>query len=239
MKTQDNSPSIHTAHHHAHDDKNHFLAPFILILVFAVIETIGGFWTHSLALLGDAGHMFSDVAALGLAWFAASHAKKSSAKRHASGMSHSEIIASIINSVIMLIVVIAIIYEAVQRFRSPHDVAGVEVMVIAFLGLVVNIIVAKKMHHDAHEHGKNNLNHRAAFIHVLGDLLGSVAALVAGAVIYFTGYMQIDPILSIFISVLILLGTLNLIKDIWQTLHNVHAHSKQVQDSHRHDGHEH
>ena len=201
----------------------------MLILAFAIVEVIGGFWTGSLALLGDAAHMASDVAALGLAWFAASHAKKSSASKHASGMSHVEIVASIFNAFLMLLVVAWIIYEAMQRFKNPEKVAGAEVMLIAFLGLLVNVIVAKLLHGGA-AHAEQNLNQRAAFLHVLGDLLGSVAALLAGAVIYFTGYMPIDPILSIFISLLILLGTLNLIKDIWRTVQGSRTH-------HEHDGH--
>ena len=207
-------------HSHAHSNahKNPFLLPLLLISAFAVVELVGGLWTNSLALLGDAGHMASDVAALGLAWFAASHAKKASASKHASGMSHAEIIASILNVALMLAVVVWIVFEAIQRFKNPEKVAGAEVMVIAFIGLLVNVVVANIMHRDADEHTQDNLNHRAAFLHVLGDLLGSVAALLAGAVIYFTGYMPIDPILSIFISALILLGTLRLMRDIWKTL---------------------
>jgi cobalt-zinc-cadmium efflux system protein len=224
------------SHSHAHDSipsqKNHFLIPLLLILAFAIVEAAGGFWTGSLALLGDAGHMASDVAALGLAWFAASHAKKADSSKHASGMSHAEIFASVVNVILMLAVVAWIVFEAIQRFKSLHEVAGAEVMVIAFIGLLVNIIVAKIMHRDADEHTKDNLNHRAAFLHVLGDLLGSVAALVAGAVIYFTGYMAIDPILSVFISGLILLGTLGLARDIWKTLHDDKMHDA-------HDGHAH
>ncbi|MFM9835330.1 MAG: cation diffusion facilitator family transporter [Methylophilaceae bacterium] len=223
---QTNTDSIPHAH------KNHFFIPFLLIFAFAVVEVIGGFWTGSLALLGDAGHMVSDVASLGLAWFAANHSQKANARKHASGMSHMEIFASICNAILMLVVVAWIVYEAIQRFKNPPHVAGAEVVVIAFVGLIVNVVVAKIMHHDADSHSKDNLNHRAAFLHVLGDLLGSVAALVAGAVIYFTGYMTIDPILSIFISGLILLGTLSLIKDIWHTLHRGDA-------SHRHEGHQH
>ena len=220
-------------HEHAREEtsSNHFLIPFLLILVFAIVEVIGGFWTGSLALLGDAGHMASDVAALGLAWFAASHAKKASASKHASGISHVEIVASIFNAILMLLVVAWIVFEALQRFKHPEKVAGAEVMLIAFLGLLVNVIVAKLLHGGA-AHAEQNLNQRAAFLHVLGDLLGSVAALVAGAVIYFTGYLPIDPILSLFISGIILLGTLNLIKDIWQTLHGSRTHDE-------HDGHNH
>jgi len=209
--------------------KNHFLIPFLLILAFAIVEVIGGVWTGSLALLGDAGHMVSDVASLGLAWFAASHAKKPDSSKHISGMSHMEIFASIFNTILMLVVVVWIVYEAIQRFKNPQQVAGAEVVIIALIGLLVNIIVAKQLHVG---HEKDNLNHRAAFLHVLGDLLGSVAAMLAGAVIYLTGYMTIDPILSIFISGLILLGTLSLIKDIWHTLHD-------QSPSHHHERHRH
>ena len=177
------------------------------------MELAGGIWTNSLALLGDAWHMFSDVFALGLAWFASHHAATS--KKHKSGQSHIEMMASIINAVLMLVVVAYIVLEAVDRLKNPHMVTGGYVMLIAFVGLIVNIIVAKLLHGDDHDHA-NNHNKRAAFLHVLGDLLGSVAALVAGAVIYFTGWLPIDSILSIFISLLILVVTLKLIRDIWQ-----------------------
>ncbi len=201
----------HQLQHEAHQ-ASAFALPFFLILIFAIIELAGGIWTQSLALQGDAWHMFSDVSALGLAWFASHHSANS--KKHASGQSHIEIAASIINAVLMLIVVIYIIVEAIDRLKNPHNVTGGYVMIIAFIGLVVNIIVAKLLHHDDH----NDHNRRAAFLHVLGDLLGSVAALVAGAVIYFTGWLPIDSILSIFISLLILMVTFKLIKDIYFTL---------------------
>ncbi len=200
-----------------------FALPFFLILIFAVIELAGGIWTQSLALLGDAWHMFSDVFALGLAWFAAHHSGKS--KKHASGQSHLEIIASIINAVLMIAVVVYIIAEAIDRLKNPHNVTGGYVMMIAFVGLIVNVIVAKLLHSDhGHGHGHdhaNDHNRRAAFLHVMSDLLGSVAALLAGAVIYFTGWLPADPLLSIFISLLILFVTLKLIKDIWHTLKHV------------------
>jgi len=216
MKSSQHNPSHNHHqehdHNHVHESDNPFLLPFFLILIFAVIELAGGIWTNSLALLGDAWHMFSDVFALGLAWFASHHAATS--KKHKSGQSHIEIMASIINAVLMLIVVVYIVVEAVDRLKNPHVVTGGYVMLIAFVGLIVNIIVAKLLHHDDH----NDHNRRAAFLHVLGDLLGSVAALVAGAVIYFTGWLPIDSILSIFISLLILAVTLKLIKDIWKDI---------------------
>lgn len=204
---------------HSHSHGNPFAVPFFLILAFAVIEFAGGVWTQSLALLGDAWHMFSDVFALALAWFAANQAQKNPSTKHESGQSRIEIWASIINVTLMLAVVAWIVFEAIQRLKNPPNVTGGYVMLIAFVGLIINVIVAKRLHHQAHHHGANeNLNHRAALLHVLGDLLGSVAALLAGAVIYFTGWLAADPILSLLISALILVVTLKLANDIRLTL---------------------
>ncbi len=202
--------------HDAHKHGNAFALPFVIILVFAAVEYFGGLYTHSLALMGDAGHMLSDAAALGMAWFASHHAGKLDAKKHASGLTQLELLASIINCILMLGVTIYIVIEAIDRLKNPHNVAGFYVMLLALLGVAVNLVVAKMLHHHGEEHGgKDNLNHRAAFLHVLGDLLASVAALVAGAVIYFTGWLPADPILSLLISALILFSTLKLAKDIW------------------------
>jgi cobalt-zinc-cadmium efflux system protein len=204
-------------HQHASQQANIFALPFFLILIFAVIELLGGIWTNSLALLSDAWHMFSDVFALGLAWFATHHAAHS--KKHASGQSVIEMAASIINALLMIAVVIYIIVEALQRFDNPRPVTGGYVMLIAFAGLIVNIIVAKMLHSDNNDHAHNH-NKRAAYLHVLGDLLGSVTALIAGAVIYFTGWLEIDPLLSIVISLLLLYVTIKLIINIWQSYKN-------------------
>lgn len=219
-KQDDHSRAKHD--NHSHDDHqygNAFAIPFFLILVFAIVEFFGGLFTQSLALLGDAGHMASDVLALGMAWYASHHASKSTSTKHASGLTHNELYASIVNCLLMLVVLVYLVFEAIDRLKNPHDVTGGYVMLIAFIGLVVNLVVAKMLHHHGEEHGsKDNLNHRAAFLHVLGDVLGSVAALVAGAVIYFTGWLAADPILTLFISALILVVTLKLAKDIWYTL---------------------
>ncbi|MGQ2966858.1 cation diffusion facilitator family transporter [Methylophilus sp.] len=197
----------HTHDQHAPD--NPFLIPFLAITLFAVVEFAGGIWTQSLALLSDAWHMLFDVLALGLAMWAAHHA------RNSQSASRLELRVSMVNAVSMLVVAVWIIIEAVERFRNPVPVAGGYVSIIAVLGLLVNIYVARHMHHQhAHHGGDASLNHRAAFLHVLGDLLGSVTAIVAGVVIYFTGWVTIDPILSIVISVLLLAVTLNLIRDI-------------------------
>ena len=213
------------SHHHSHTSKTSptkvspsklYAIPFVLILAFGLIEFFGGIWTNSLALLSDAWHMFSDVFALGLAWFAAYLSANTGTHKHTNGQSHVEIAASAINALLMLVVVAYIIVEAFQRFDNPRPVTGGYVMLIAFAGLIVNIIVAKMLHSDNNDHAHNH-NKRAAYLHVLGDLLGSVAALIAGAVIYFTGWLQADPILSVFISLLLLYVTTKLIIDIWQS----------------------
>lgn len=225
-----------------HSDRNHYLIPFLLILLFAIIETVGGFWTGSLALLSDAAHMFSDVAALGLAWLAGVIAKKPTAKRHVSGVSYAELIVSIINAITMLIISIYVVVEAIIRFKHPQVVQGGGVILLASIGFVVNLIVAKLLHHQAKHHG-DSLNNRAAFLHVLGDLAGSAAAIIAGVVIYFTGWMPIDPILSVLISLLILMPTIKLIHDIWGTFYRhedlIHAHTHHDHDDHGHEGHDH
>ena len=208
----------HDHHHDDHDDHDHYLIPFLLILTFAIVEAVGSWYTGSLALLSDAGHMFSDVAAIGLAWMAGMLSKKPDIARHKSGVTYVELGVSIFNAISLLVVIAFVVIEAIARFKTPHHVQGLGLTIIATLGLLVNIVVAKQLHHQAVHHAET-LNNRAAFLHVIGDLLGSVAAVAAGIVIYFTGWMPIDPILSLLISILLLVFTLNLIRDIWKTLH--------------------
>jgi cobalt-zinc-cadmium efflux system protein len=209
---------LHPDHDHSHDDDHdHYIIPFLLIFIFAIVEAVGSWYTGSLALLSDAGHMFSDVAALGLAWMASAMARKKHVARHQSGVSYVELAVSMFNALTMILVIAYVVYEAINRFKTPHEVRGVGLMVIATLGLIVNLIVAKQLHHQAEHHGES-LNNRAAFLHVVGDLLGSIAAVAAGVIIYFTGWMLIDPILSLLISILLLVFTLNLIRDIVKTL---------------------
>ncbi|WP_019882572.1 MULTISPECIES: cation diffusion facilitator family transporter [unclassified Methylophilus] len=209
----------HTTHDqhgdHGHDDHAHgnpFWIPFLAIALFTVVEFAGGIWTQSLALLSDAWHMLFDVLALGLAMWAAHRARTG----HPASQ-QTELRVSMVNALSMLLVTAGIVIEAIERLKHPVSVAGGYVSVIALVGLLVNLFVAKHMHHQHEHHGGDaSLNHRAAFLHVLGDLLGSVTAVAAGVVIYFTGWMTIDPILSILISLLLLVVTLNLIRDIYR-----------------------
>lgn len=197
---------MNTDHHHHPVASNALFWPLLLTAAFALFEAIGGWLTGSLALLGDAGHMLSDSAALALAWLGAWIARKPASSQHSFGFMRAEVIVAAINGLLMLVVIAFIVYEAIQRLQSPQPVQGAEVMLIAFVGMLVNIVVAWQLHK-----GQHNINARAAFLHVLGDLLGSAAALAAGAVIYFTGWLPADPILSLFICALILFSTLKLL----------------------------
>ncbi len=199
--------------HHQHKSAHILLWPLLLTLCFAVVEAIGGWLVGSLALLGDAGHMFSDSAALGLAWLGAWIAQKPASSKHSYGLMRAEVLVALINGLMMLAVIAFIVLEAIERLHTPQPVQGSSVMLIAFIGLVVNLIVAWRLGHDQHD-----LNSRAALLHVIGDVLGSLAALAAGAVVYFTGWLPIDPILSLFISALILFSTFNLLREVLHVL---------------------
>ena len=204
--------TTHIQHHVGYDSGGSplFKALFFT-LGFAVVEAVAGFWSGSLALLSDSGHMVTDSFALGLASLAAWLARKPPSKRYTYGLVRLEILAALVNSVLMLALIAYIVIEAVHRLTQPQPVMGGAVMVVAGIGLLVNMAVAWVLHR-----GVNNLNTRAAFIHVLGDMLGSVAALIAGTVIWQTGYTPIDPILSMVVALLILVSAWRLL---WESLH--------------------
>lgn len=205
----------HSHHHHAHAaDRSGridraLLWAFLLTLNFALIEAVGGWLADSLALLGDAGHMFSDMTALGLAALAAWVARQPPSLRHSYGLARAEAVAALFNGSLMIAVVIGITWHAVQRLQAPSPVDSGIVMVIAAAGLAINLIVFRLLHAS-----EKSLNVRAALLHVLGDLLGSAAALTSGIVIYFTGWNAIDPILSFLICALILMSSLRLLREV-------------------------
>lgn len=180
-----------------------------LTLGYALVELLSGLLFGSLALVSDAGHMFSDALALGLAWFAAWIAAQPPGARHSYGFARAEVIAAFVNGLALLLVVVFIAVEAVNRLLHPApDVQGLGVMIVAFIGLLLNLAVILIL-----SRGERGLNLRAAMLHVTSDLIGSVAALAAGAVIYFTGWKPIDPILSLLIALLILGSTINLLRE--------------------------
>ena len=205
-------------HSHSHDHRLVAVGPrligaLILTLGFAGVEVIAGLWSGSLALLGDAGHMFTDSASLGLAAVAAWLAKRPPSRRHTYGLGRVETLAALVNVLFMALVVAGITVAAVQRLLMPETVRGETVTVVAFVGLVINIGVAWLL-----MQGEQTMNTRGALLHVLGDLLGSVAALVAGAVILWTGWTPIDPLLSLLICALILLSSLRLLREVLRAL---------------------
>lgn len=199
----------HHGHDHGHDHHGGKLYfALALTFFFAVVEAAGGWWSGSLALLGDAGHMATDSAALALAAFAAWIARRPVSPRHSYGLVRAEVVAALLNGLLMLLVIVGIVVEAIERLRTPQPVAGGAVMVIAVLGLLVNVAVAFVL-----SRGEHTINTRGALLHVMGDLLGSIAALLAGAVIYFTGWTPVDPILSLIVAALILFSALNLLRE--------------------------
>lgn len=204
--------------HRADDDDHHhhgtsFGTALALTLGFALVEALGGWRVGSLALVSDAGHMFSDAAALGLAAFAGWISRRPAGERHSYGFVRAEVLAALLNGLAMLVVIVLIVVEAIERLLEPVSVAGAGVMAIAFIGLIINGLVAVAL-----SRGEHTLNTRAALVHVVGDLLGSVAALIAGAVVYFTGWLPIDPILSMAIAGLILFSTISLLREAMHVL---------------------
>ena len=208
----------HHHHHHRHHGHDHagdahgagraLLLGLAVTAGFALVELVAGWLSGSLALIGDAGHMVTDSMALGLGALAARLARRPPDPRHTFGLQRAEIVGALANAGFMLVVVAWIGYEAVQRLLSPVPVHGPVVMAVALLGLAVNVVVLKLLHG-----GEQNLNTRGAALHVLGDLLGSVAALASGLVITLTGWTPVDPILSLLISALILVSTLRLLRE--------------------------
>ena len=174
-----------------------------------IAEAVGGWLTNSLALIADAGHMLTDVAALTLTLFAIWFAARPATSKKTYGYYRLEILAAFVNGIALVLLSIWIIYEAFERLQSPPDIAGTQLILIATGGLVVNIIAAYLLHSD-HKH---DLNMRGAFLHVIGDLLGSVAAIIAGVLIVGFGWMWADAAGSVLISVIIIIGAWRLILD--------------------------
>lgn len=211
----------HVHHHLGHGDtRNKFVLALLLTFSFALVEAIVGWWSGSLALLADAAHMITDSTSLGLAAVAAWLARRPPSLSHSYGLVRAEVLAALLNALFMLAVIGFIVFEAIQRFAAPRAIDGAAVLGVAFIGLLINLAVAWVLSRGAH-----SLNSRAALLHVMGDLLGSVAAIVAGGVILATGWTPIDPLLSIFVALLILASTLRLLRD------TVHVLMEGVPDS--------
>lgn len=214
-------PSLH-AHKkgdakHTHSkqvsNQNLLLIALVLTLGFSGVEGAAAYFANSLALISDAGHMVTDAAALGLALLAQIISRRPPSPKHSFGFGRAEALAAFVNSIVMLALVVWIMVEAISRFYEPHKVDGLTVTVVAAIGLLMNIVVAWVLSRD-----KKSVNTRAALVHVMGDLLGSIAALIAGVVIQLTGWMPIDAILSILVSLLILKSTISILHESYHFL---------------------
>ena len=194
-------------------NQNLLFIALILTLGFSGVEGAAAYFANSLALISDAGHMVTDAAALGLALLAQIISRRPPSPKHSFGFGRAEALAAFVNSIVMLALVAWIVFEAISRFYDPHKVDGLTVTVVAGIGLVMNIVVAWVLSRD-----KKSVNTRAALVHVMGDLLGSVAALIAGVVIQLTGWMPIDAILSILVSLLILKSTISILHESYHFL---------------------
>lgn len=201
----DHGHGHHHGHNHSHGhsaNKKALLISFILITTFMVVEVIGGLLTNSLALLADAGHMLSDAAALGLSFFALKLGERKASQSKTFGYKRFEIIAAALNGLTLILISLYIFYEAFQRFANPPEVQSFGMLTISIIGLLVNIVAAWILMGG----DKENLNVRSAFLHVLGDMLGSVGAIVAALLMIFFGWGIADPIASVIVAGLIIVS---------------------------------
>ena len=200
------------SHNHNHNaNKKALTISFILIAGFMFVEFVGGYLTNSLALISDAGHMLSDAVALGLSLSALIFGAKAATPSKTYGYKRFEILAALLNGIVLVLLAIFICKEAIERLSAPPHVIGQGMMIISIIGLVINIIVAWILHSQGST--KENLNIRSAFLHVIGDLLGSVGAIIAAVLIMLFGWYIADPIASMIVSLLVLYSGWNVLKE--------------------------
>nr|WP_227526178.1 cation diffusion facilitator family transporter [Psychrobacter sp. FDAARGOS_221] len=193
---------------------------FLLITFFMLVEAIGGLLTHSLALLSDAGHMLSDAAALGATLLAFKIGEKQANSKKTFGYKRFEILVAGANGATLILIAGMIIVEAFDRFSSPPEVASQGMLIIATIGLIINLIVAWLLHRGGNDHhhdddplsDEKNLNMHSAYLHVLGDLLGSVAAIIAALSMIWMGWWWADPVASVIVAILILISGYRVVK---------------------------
>jgi cobalt-zinc-cadmium efflux system protein len=198
-----------TAHdEHARDPERGLALSFALTAVILVVELAAAMASHSLALMADAGHILTDVVALGLAWFAVRRGRRPADLRRTYGYHRTGMLTALFNGVALVLIGIAIVVEAVQRLGNPQAIAGPLVLVSALLAVAVNSFIALRLRGHGH-----NLNVRAASLHVLGDLAASMGVVVAALVIMSTGWLYADPLISICIAVLVMWGAARIVLD--------------------------
>ncbi len=199
----------HAGHDHTHGMAKHTLRlAFFLTMIILVAEVTGGLLSHSLALLSDAGHVLTDIFALGLAWFATAQAERPANASKTFGYHRVGILAALANAVTLILITIWIVWEAIARFQHPEPVQPVVMFLSAGIGIAVNLFIGFGLRSEG-----NNLNVRAAMLHVFGDVGASVAVVVAGVVILLTNWYPTDPILSVGIAALIAWGAWRILRE--------------------------
>ncbi|MFW6093322.1 MAG: cation diffusion facilitator family transporter [Pseudomonadota bacterium] len=198
---------------HAHGDDagqhEHLVGrSFLVIATFMVVEVIGGLLANSLTLLADAGHMFLDASALGFSWFALRLSRRGHDHNLSYGYHRYQVLATFINGITLFALIAWILLEAWERLHTPQGMLPLPALAVAVTGLVVNLVALGWLHH-----GHDNATVRSAALHVLGDVLGSVAAIVAALTVYFTGWLYADPLLALVIVVILGRGAWRLVRD--------------------------
>jgi cobalt-zinc-cadmium efflux system protein len=181
---------------------------FIALAIF-ISEVIGGYFSHSLALLSDAGHVLADIMALGLSWYGVRQAERPSNSRMTFGYHRIGVLVAIANAGTIFVIAGVVLFEAYRRFQQPPQVTGQLMIIIAFIGLAANIFITSWLRGEQHR----NINIRSVFWHAAGDALASLGVIVGGVVILFTGQFRVDPLVSVLISLIILWAAWNILKE--------------------------
>lgn len=194
-------------HTHSHPHTTHWRLAFALTALILLVEFSAALFANSLALLSDAGHVLTDLGAIGLAWFAAGQARRPADEARTYGYHRIGILAALANAVTLILIVVGIAAGAVSRFQHPAQVAPVPMMTAAAVGIILNLYIASTLR------GESGLNARAALLHVLGDVGASVGVILAAVVITLTHWSTVDPIISLLIAVLITRGAWTILRE--------------------------
>ena len=224
LMTTMNEQHSHDDHDHDHDrghghghihpgaggaGKKGLLIALVITFVMMIAEIIGGILSNSLALLSDAGHMFTDTLALALSYFAMQFAEMPATDKRTFGFYRLEILAALLNGIALVLISLYIVYEAYLRILHPQQVEGKLMLIVAIIGLVANVLGARFLM----KHHETSLNIRGAFLHIIGDAVSSVGVIIGGVVIAYTGWYLIDPLLSILIALGIIIGSVGLVTE--------------------------
>lgn len=212
--------------HINHSISRRLIFAIVLTSVTLIAEVVGGIWTNSLALLSDAAHVFLDLFALILSLAAIKLASIPASERHTFGFHRSEVFASFINGLTVFLMALGILYEAWLRFAAPEAVKSLPMLIIAVIGLVMNLLAAKALHSHSHD----DLNVKSAFLHVIGDAAASVGVIAGGIIMYYTGWYQLDALISAAIGLLILAGAGRVLRDSTHILMEGTPHGLELKD---------